>query len=188
MELNTFLKSKRLFTNEECNSIEASFRSEIIHKGDVIREVNRFANSVLFIESGLLRIFYLQNGKDITHFFFDENHFIAPIYSILYNKTERYQWEALEACQVRVIPYDDFLTLEDRFPKLSRLIIEFMMYLLDMFSQKLNVLQFQSASDKYELYLDMYPNLTNRVALGSVASFLGITQQTLSVVRAKKNK
>ncbi|MEO0628124.1 MAG: Crp/Fnr family transcriptional regulator, partial [Bacteroidota bacterium] len=94
----------------------------------------------------------------------------------------------LETCQVKVIPYDDFLRLEDRFPKLSRLTLEFMMYLLDLFSQKLNLLQFQSASDKYELYLDMHPNLTNRVSLGSIASFLGITQQTLSVVRAKKNK
>ncbi|MEL6393487.1 MAG: Crp/Fnr family transcriptional regulator, partial [Bacteroidota bacterium] len=129
-----------------------------------------------------------QDGKDITHFFFDENHFIAPINSIIYNKTERYNWEALETCQVKVIPYDDFLRLEDRFPKLSRLTLEFMMYLLDLFSQKLNLLQFQSASDKYELYLDMHPNLTNRVSLGSIASFLGITQQTLSVVRAKKNK
>ncbi|MEO0790774.1 MAG: hypothetical protein AAFY36_19070, partial [Bacteroidota bacterium] len=92
MDLATFLKGKNLFTNEECETIEAAFVSEVIQKGSIIREVNRFSNRLLFIESGLIRTFYFQDGNDITHFFFDENHFIAPINSIIYNKTERYNW------------------------------------------------------------------------------------------------
>ncbi|MEO0340241.1 MAG: hypothetical protein AAF242_13650 [Bacteroidota bacterium] len=186
MDLYTFIQKKRLFTDAECKIIDRAFRSGTIPKGTVIQEVNRYAKSVLFIESGLLRTFYLQDGKDITHFFFDEDHFIAPVNSILYNKTERYQWESIEACQVRIIGYQDFLLLEEQFPRLTRLILEFSFYMLDLFSQKLNLLQFQSATERYHLFLEMYPNLDGRVSLGHTASFLGITQQTLSVVRAKK--
>ncbi|MEM6842922.1 MAG: hypothetical protein AAF944_04775 [Bacteroidota bacterium] len=186
MNLHSYLKHKGLFTEEECNVIDSAFKSEIIPKGDVIQEANRYSKRVLFIESGLLRTFFIREGKDITHFFFDENYFIAPVNSILYNKSERYEWESIEECKVKVIQYEDFLILEERFPKLSRLILDFAFHMLDLFSQKLNLLQFQTAYDKYNLFLEMYPTLHNRVSLGSIASFLGITQQTLSVIRAQK--
>ena len=128
----------------------------------------------------------MHRSKDITHFYFDENYFIAPVNSIYYNKSERYEWEAVEACKVKVIRYEDFLLLCERFPKLTHIILEFSILMLDIFSQKLNLLQFETAFDRYNSFLEMYPNLQNRVSLGSVASFLGVTQQTLSVIRAKK--
>ncbi|MEL6731968.1 MAG: hypothetical protein AAFY70_15515 [Bacteroidota bacterium] len=186
MELLSFLKSKKHFTDEECVTIDAAFDKIVIPKGTIIQSVNRYSKRLLFIESGLFRIFYNEDGKDITHFFFDENYFIAPINSIYFNKSELYEWETLEKCNVKIIQYEDFMTLGEQYPKLIRLALEFSVQLLDLFSQKLNLLQFQTAADKYSIFLDMYPNLNNRVSLGDVASFLGITQQTLSVVRSKK--
>ncbi|MEM1357828.1 MAG: Crp/Fnr family transcriptional regulator [Bacteroidota bacterium] len=186
MNLHAFLREKNFFTEEECDTIEGAFTKATIPKGEVIVRFNQFSGRVLFIEKGLLRIFYLQDGKDITHFFFNENNFIAPINSILGRGAERYQWEALEACEVSIIPYDEFWKLEERFPRLSRLVMEFAFHMLDLFSEKLNILQFQSAAERYSYFLEMYPELTNRISLGSTASFLGITQQTLSVIRGKK--
>ena len=98
------------------NVIDEAFKSDIISKGTVIQKVNQFSNRILFIESGLLRVFYVDDGKDITHFFFEENHFVAPILSIYQNTPERYEWESIETCQVRVIAHEDFLKLEDQFP------------------------------------------------------------------------
>jgi len=186
MNLHSFLKQKRLFTEEECTIIEEAFKKETIPKDTVIHIVNKYSRRVLFIESGLLRTYYLKDGKDITHFFFDENYFVAPINSIFYNKSERYVWEALEVCKVKVILYDDFMMLTEQFPKLSRLLLDFTIHMLDLFSQKLDLIQFQTAYDRYNTFLEMYPNLQNRVSLGSTASFLGITQQTLSVIRGQK--
>ncbi|MCI4667476.1 MAG: hypothetical protein MRZ79_04890 [Bacteroidia bacterium] len=186
MDLLSFLKSKNLFTEEECITIDAAFDRAIISKKTVIQRVNRYSQRLLFIESGLLRIYYVEDGKDITHFFFGEDHFVAPINSIYFDKMERYEWESLEECSVKIIQYKDFLKLGEQFPKLTQVTLEFSIKMLDLFSQKLNLLQFQTASDRYSIFLDMYPNLNNRVSLGSVASFLGITQQTLSVIRSKK--
>ncbi|MEL6652265.1 MAG: hypothetical protein AAFQ87_15800, partial [Bacteroidota bacterium] len=117
---------------------------------------------------------------------FGEGYFIAPVYSIYFNQSERYEWEAVEACRVKVVSYETFLDLEERYPKLTRVLLDFAIHMLDLFSQKLNLLQFQTAYDRYHLFLEMYPNLHNRVSLGSIASFLGVTQQTLSVIRGKK--
>jgi len=187
MQLPSFLRQKDFFSEEECEAIAGAFVSEVIPKGTVITSFGQYAQKILFLESGLIRTFFLNDGKDITHFFFDEDCFMAPIMSIINRgQAERYQWEALEACKVSVIPFEVFLELEDSYPRLSRLTLEFSFYLLDLFSQKLNMLQFQSAAERYDSFLEMYPNLTNRVSLGDTASFLGITQQTLSVIRGKK--
>lgn len=188
MELYSFLKQKRLFSEEECMIIKNAFNSEMIPKGTVIQQANRYSKKVFFLESGLVRLFYLKDGKDITHFFFDENNFVAPINSIFLNRSERYVWESIETCTMQTISYDDFLVLEEQFPKLTKLTLEFTIQILDILAQKLNLHQFQTASNKYKLFMEMYPNVHHRVSLGSIASFLGITQQTLSVIRGKKNK
>ncbi|MEL6589925.1 MAG: Crp/Fnr family transcriptional regulator [Bacteroidota bacterium] len=186
MELLTFLKQKNLFTEEECIEIDDAFERQIIPKGEVIQKISRYSKRILFIETGILRVFYTDEGKDITHFYFEEGYFIAPVYSIYFNQSERYEWEAVEACRVKVVSYETFLDLEERYPKLTRVLLDFAIHMLDLFSQKLNLLQFQTAYDRYHLFLEMYPNLHNRVSLGSIASFLGVTQQTLSVIRGKK--
>lgn len=187
MELYTFLKHKRLFTDEECLIIDNAFQREIIPKGTSVLKADRYSQKVVFIESGLLRTFYLKDGKDITHFFFDENFLVVPLNSIFYNRSEPYEWEAIEQCQIRTIQYDKILKLQDDIPKLTNLLLDFAINMLHLLSQKLNLLQFQTADERYHIFLEMYPNLLNRVSLGSTASFIGITQQTLSVIRAKKN-
>ncbi|MEL7340486.1 MAG: hypothetical protein AAGM67_08380, partial [Bacteroidota bacterium] len=92
MDLYSFLQSKQLFSEEECLTIDAAFDRAVIPKGTIIQQVNRYSRRLLFIESGLFRVYYLEDGKDITHFFFDENHFLAPIRSIYYNQSELYEW------------------------------------------------------------------------------------------------
>lgn len=82
MELLSYLKHTNHFSEEECITLDAAFDRAIIPKGTVIQKVNRYSKRLLFIESGLLRVFYVDDGKDITHFFFDENYFIAPVNSI----------------------------------------------------------------------------------------------------------
>ncbi|HAA11225.1 MAG TPA: hypothetical protein DCE41_05790 [Cytophagales bacterium] len=186
MELLPFLKQTNLFSEEDCITIEDNFEREFFSKGASIPTTTKYSQHLFFIESGLLRTYFVQDGKNITHFFSDENYFIAPINSIFFNKTDRYEWEALEPCQIKSIPYPQFLALEERFPRLARVLLDFTIMMMDLFSQKLNLHQSQSAAERYEAFLTMYPNLINRVSLGSVASFLGISQQTLSVVRSQK--
>ncbi len=186
MKLLSFLENQNLFTKEECSFIDSAFEKQKIPKGTVIQKLNEFSDNLYFLESGLIRAYYYLDGKDISHFFIDENFFVAPINSLFYNKSEPYEWEAIEPCAVRVIRYEKFLELENEYPRLARMLLDFCVMMLDLLSQKLNLIKFQKAHDRYAIFLEMYPNLANRVALGDIASFLGVTQQTLSVIRSKK--
>ncbi|MEM6347544.1 MAG: hypothetical protein AAF927_26895 [Bacteroidota bacterium] len=186
MELLSFLTYKRLFSEETCQIIDDAFEHQVLPKGSVVQKAEGYTEKVLFIEAGLLRTFYQKDGKDITHFFFDENSLVAPINSIFFDESEPYGWESIETCQVRIIQYRKFMSLKEQFPKLTDLLLEFAVKTLHLYSQKLDLLQFQTAYERYNLFLKMYPNLINRVSLGNTASFLGVSQQTLSVIRAKK--
>lgn len=53
-------------------------------------------------------------------------------------------------------------------------------------TDKLYAIKFQTAQERYQLLLENYPQIILRVSLGHIASLLGITQQTLSVIRAGK--
>ena len=57
---------------------------------------------------------------------------------------------------------------------------------LKTFSDRLYAIQFQSAQERYNTLLAQYPTLLQQVSLGHIASYLGITQQTLSVIRAQR--
>lgn len=186
MQLSVFLSTTKYFSEDAVKHLDAAFSHIEIPKGEIVNIGSRHSPKLYFIQEGLLRTYYLQDGKDITHFFFDRDSFLAPINSIYYNESERYEFEALEDCSIRVIDYQAFLILEEKYPKLTRIMLDFALQMLDIFSQKLNLLQFQTAYDRYQLFLKMYPRLLNRVSLGSTASFLGVTQQTLSVIRARK--
>lgn len=186
MEFLAFLQDKEFFSDEDCVIIDAAFNSITIDKGVPGQEVDKHSDMVIFIESGLLRTFYYKDGKDITHFFFDENYFVAPVDTIYWGEKAAYQWESVEPSKLKAIKFIDLMAIEERFPRISRVILDFSIQMNHLLSMKLNLVQFQTASDRYNLFLEMYPNLNNRVSLGDTASFLGVTQQTLSVIRGQK--
>jgi CRP/FNR family transcriptional regulator, anaerobic regulatory protein len=135
----------------------------------------------------LVRWFYYnEEGKDITDSFGGENSFITAFDSFFQRKPSRYGIELLEDSTIYSMTYND---LEDSFAKfrelekVSRLIL---IQILEQSLDKNSALQFHNAQERYEFIIEKHPDLLQRVSLGHIASYLGITQETLSRIRAKK--
>ena len=94
--------------------------------------------------------------------------------------------EALETCSVRVAEFVQVEAIINNYPELERFMRMLLISFLKNLSDRLYAIKFQTAQERYELLLKNYPQILLRVPLGHVASFLGITQQTLSVIRAGK--
>ncbi|HEY9006068.1 MAG TPA: Crp/Fnr family transcriptional regulator [Ohtaekwangia sp.] len=186
MELLNYITSKVTLTPEECIAIDQAFKTESYSKGDLIIKPDSFSSKVCFIEKGLLRTFYYKDGKDITQFFFDEGSFTAPLNSIFYNKSEPYGWQALEDSVIRAIRYEELAPMLLKMPALQQMFFYASIDVLNVFVIKLESLQFQTAEQRYNTMVEMYPRILLRAPLGQIASYLGITQQTLSVIRAKR--
>jgi signal-transduction protein with cAMP-binding, CBS, and nucleotidyltransferase domain len=186
MELIEFIESKVRLTPEERDEIDRAFKVEYHSKGTILIQPDSLSQKVMFIGKGLLRTFYNFNEKDVTHFFFDENSFLAAIESIFFNKTDPYGRQALEDCVLRTIHYRDFSRLTDRIVSMKQFAFLVTIDVCKLFADRIFSLQFQNAQERYANLLQCNPTILLRAPLGHIASYLGITQQTLSVIRSKK--
>ncbi|HEY8365928.1 MAG TPA: Crp/Fnr family transcriptional regulator, partial [Bacteroidia bacterium] len=71
-------------------------------------------------------------------------------------------------------------------PALQKLAQSIYIDVISRFSNRLYAMQFQTAKERYDSLMELHPDIILRAPLGHIASYLGITQQTLSVIRAEK--
>ncbi|MFD2725413.1 Crp/Fnr family transcriptional regulator [Hyunsoonleella rubra] len=155
-------------------------------KGDtVVREGQYSKNAYLIIE-GCARAYYLKDGKDISDWFTFENQFIASIISFFGEQPSPHYIEFIEDSTVLEFSKEtmDFLSNKhhdfERF--ISKVVIETMLGLCE----RLHTIQFSKAEERYQNLISIYPNITQRIPLTHIASYLGITLETLSRIRNPK--
>jgi len=150
----------------------------------LLRE-GQVANYACFVISGLSRAYYLTGTKDITSRFIPEN-FLITSWISFYTRQPGYEWiETLEDCTVACFHYDDLLALYDTVPELNivgRKLTEFYFYLSEKRTQ---LLRMNAADERYKQFLEQSPGIIQRVPLKYIASYLGMTDETLSRVRAR---
>ena len=154
-------------------------------KGHVLVKQETVCNYLYFIERGLTRTFYVTDGRDITDWISSENTFAVSILSFLTRKPDRRIIELLEDSQIWALGFDDLENLcrsHHDIENLGRRMAESGVVQLQ---QRFDALHFSSAATRYKTLLETHPDYINRVPLGMLASFLGISQETLSRVRKK---
>ena len=156
-------------------------------KGELLIKQDRIAHRIFFIEKGSARTFYYHDGKDVTSWIYREGQFITS-WSSFYTRTPSYEnVELTEDATVASISYDHLHQLYQQYPRMQqfgRVMVEEQLVFLDYFYKGF---MFMTAKEKYDLLLSIFPDMTQRVNLGHIASFLGISQETLSRIRKKKN-
>ena len=155
-------------------------------KGDIIISQDKVCDQLFFIKKGFLRGFNYHNGKEITSWFGFENDFATSTYSFVSRKPGFENIEVIENSILYGISYKDLnriYRLHPEFNLAGRLLTE--KYYVDLMERTL-CLQFQTAKQSYEQLVATKPYILKRASLGHVASYLGISQETLSRIRAKK--
>lgn len=155
------------------------------HKGDIIFEPDSYLKYIYFIESGMTRIFYYKNNRDITHYFFGPNTFSTGIESVFYQKPSLFGFQALTSCKISLIPFQQINELAKSHIVVNQIIQKALLDSLISFSNRFYRTQFQSALERYQFLLAENPELLQSASLGHIASYLGISQQTLSVIRGQ---
>lgn len=166
--------------------ITASFELVNLKKGEKLLSEHQRARYLYFVEKGLLHNYYHHDGRQISSWFYAENAFVTAWHSFYTQKPSYEGIECLEDCTLLRISHADYQTLIAdfyTFGNFARLLAEEMLAFLDEFSKAWS---FLSARDKYALLRQHFPSIELRVKLGLIASFLGISQETLSRIRAGK--
>ncbi len=184
MNLSDFLKQFVSFPPEELEDIISHFEKEIVQKNKTLVTQGQVCNKLYFIEEGVGRSYYLkEDGKEITQWFFIEGKFMSSLESFFQQVPSLYYLEMLEDSTIYSITREKLDALFAKYHDMEKFGRLLSTEMLTRVVNKLNALQFQTARERYDYMLTEFPNISNRVSLGHIASYLGMTQETLSRIR-----
>lgn len=167
--------------------ITSVFLNETLPRKTVLYQEGQAVNRLYFVKEGLLRMYYLnEQGKEITYGFYSETQFVTIPDSFFNQTPSRYYLEALENSSLQSITHSEFESLIRDFPEVKEIENHVLRYFLQKASERIVAHQFQTAEERYLTLFESQPSIFLRAPLGAIASYLGITQETLSRIRARK--
>jgi CRP-like cAMP-binding protein len=158
--------------------LEVSKNTLLVREGIV-------CHHLYFLEKGCLRKFYNLDGKEVTHWLGFENNFTTSFYSFISRKPGIENLQVLEDSVLWSISHDDLQLLMNKHRDLERMvrIIEEQYYI--RLEERIMALHFKTAKERYEELMLASPHILQRISLGQIASYLGISQETLSRIRGQ---
>lgn len=154
-------------------------------KSDFLITEGKICRHIYFLERGCLRGFYNLDGKDITYWFAFDNDFVTSFFSFITQKPAVENIQLIEDCTLWSIAHEDLQMLYQKHADIERLgrIMTERYYV--MLEERFLSNHFKEAKERYDNLMTHAPHILQRVPLGHVASYLGISQETLSRIRSK---
>lgn len=155
-------------------------------KGYVLGVPGKVTEEVYLLEKGLMCNFMLVDGKELGVGFYAEGGIGGDIISFLTRNESRRTVRLLEPSVLWIINHDkleQFYMENAEAERIGRLLYN---YVIITQQQRIEDLVFESAQIRYQKLQDRFPEIIHRLPLHFVATFLGITQETLSRIRSQK--
>ena len=169
---------------------ETAFMESIVKKDfkkkELLQEEGKVCNHLYFVEKGVARTFYYKNGKEVTYWLAAENDFVGAMASFFSRTPSNKHVETLEDCTLWIFDYNKLENLYANSKELERMGRLFANYGMSVLEKKFDDFHSLSAKERYDLLTSKHPQILQRVSLGIIASYLGVTQETLSRIRAQK--
>lgn len=162
---------------------EVLVRKEI-GKGEILFEEGQVCHHLVFVGKGMMRQFYYKNGKDVTEHFSYEGCTLICIESTLKQEPTRLMAEALETSIVYLLPYEKLMRLTEVSWEINMFYRKVLEHSLIVSQVKADSWRFETARERYNMLLHAHPEIIKRAPLSHIASYLLMTPETLSRVRA----
>ncbi len=154
-------------------------------KNTELLRIGQVAHRMYFLHSGLGRVYYYKDEVDVTDYFAMDHQFIGAVPSLFTGQPSRKGIQLLEDSEVYYFTIRDMEALFSRYHELKRAGRRMMIFGFLEVQARVESIQFLSARERYDELDRQYPGLLNRAPLKHVASYLGITQVSLSRIRRK---
>ncbi|HEY8928562.1 MAG TPA: Crp/Fnr family transcriptional regulator [Mucilaginibacter sp.] len=183
--LISYLKLLRFIPQEDEAIINAAFEPKAFKEGEFLfRGEGRVSREMFFVRKGVIRIASVNDaGIEITHVFYNENKFCTILQSF---NDEVPAPAFIQACcdaEVLAISKSRLMELYKQVPYLKQVIDQInQLHLIEKVNTRNSYLG-RDAEDQYKLFVMQNPDIAFRVALKDIASYLGITPQSLSRIR-----
>lgn len=189
--LISFLTSNLDIDANDVLSIVENCTVKKVKKDTFLLRKNEYCTHTFFVDKGLLRQYSIdEKGKEHILSFAPENWFVTDRESAYFNQPSAYFIQALEDSQVVLLDEDFIQLLSKKIPRFTDFNNRLLHNHIRHLQNRINLLLSAIAEDRYLQFIEMYPDILLRVPQAMVASYLGITPESLSRVRkelARKN-
>lgn len=182
--LLTQIAAKISVSDELKKAIESNFTTITLAKKETLIKEGQYCKQLFFMNKGMVRFFHLDKGKDITSWFYKDEQFFTSWYSFYGNQASFETIEAISDCELYAISKPNFDALIKQFNEFSDFARQLAEEQLTAWDFYFKGYMHMSAREKYNLLLSYFPDIELRMKLGQIASMLGISQETLSRIRA----
>ena len=182
---------KHLNNHIKLNSEEASLLTKIIDKktyakGETILNIGQVSRKLYFVSNGLIKISFFNEDKEFVMNFFSEQQFCAVLDSLLSKQPAQYKIITLKTTSIIEIDYNKLEKLATEYHNFEKITSLILSIATSKMMNRVRELLETDASERYSNFLNNNNHLIKLISLKDLSAYLGISQVSLSRIRAKK--
>jgi CRP-like cAMP-binding protein len=184
-----YLKEKGRLTSLELEAVEKLSTLKKIRKNQYLLEEGDSSNFIGFVVKGCFRLFRVgEDGQEHIMKFAIENWWITDFASFMNGQPSACYIEALEDSELLLITKDNWESLLATIPNFKQMIETLSNKNFEAHQNRIFSNISEAAETRYENFIEQFPSIFNRIPLYMIASFLGLTRETLSRIRKQSVK
>ena len=171
-------------THDELDVLESILVPIKYTKGEIALSEGKICKNFLYIDKGLMRQFYFKHGKEVTEHLAQDHTIVMCIESLFKEEPTKLQIEAIEPTVVYALPKAELERVAMHNVNIQILYRKILEESLIMSQVHADLVRFETAQDRYKRLCKLMPQVVLRAPLVYIASYLQMTPETLSRVRA----
>ena len=185
MNLDEILDNIYLLPEQSKLKLKENIALATYPKGHILLKAGKIESNIYFVRKGIVRAYSQTPENEITFWFGKEGDPVISMKSYVSNQIGYEDIELLEDCELYQLKAENLQKLFEQDIHIANWGRKFAEQELVKTEERLISRQFRTATERYNELLKNYPYLVQRVPLGHIASYLGITQVSLSRIRAE---
>jgi CRP-like cAMP-binding protein len=184
--LSQYLKRETALNVVDIEHIISHFKLLKTKRNQLLVAEGEVCKHFYFVSKGCLRLYEIdKKGEEITAYFSLEDSFISAITSFITQKPSRDFLMSIEKSEILVIGRDTFFSLLEQYPEFKALYHKFIEFALIHSQMRIYSFLGMEGIDKLKWVIEHEPKLLTRIPSKAVSSYLGMTNSTLSNLKAK---
>lgn len=184
-----YLEDKIVLTNQDFELIESVSSFKKLRKRQYLLQEGDVCRYNAFVCRGFLRSYYVdQKGQEHIMQFAPENYWTGDRESMDSGLPSKYNVDAIEESEILLLRKEDFELIRKTVPAFNDFVNKMLKKNVLVLQERIHLSLSLSTEEKYSNFISKYPSIINRVPLHMVASYLGVSPETLSRVRSQSTK